>query len=145
MKLTANFTLEEFTFSQTATRKGIDNAPPAEVVPHLTMVAAGMELVRALCGNRPIRVSSGYRCPALNRAVGGSETSAHVDGWACDFTVAGLTPKEVVRMIAGSKLNYDQVIEEGAWVHISFDPRMRRQNLIAKFKNGKASYTEGVA
>lgn len=145
MKLTPNFTKEEFEFSQTATRKGIDNSIPAEILPHVTMAAAGMELIRALCGNRPIRVSSGYRCHALNRAVGGAPDSAHTQGWAVDFTVAGLATKEVVRLIAASKLNYDQCIEEGSWVHISFDPRMRRRNLIAKFKDGVATYTEGVA
>lgn len=150
MKLTPNFTKDEFEFSQTATRKGIDNSIPAEILPHVTMAAAGMELVRALCGNRPIRVSSGYRCHALNRAVGGAPDSAHTQGWAVDFTVAGLTTKEVVRLIAASKLNYDQCIAEGvskvnpngAWVHISFAPRMRRQNLEADFTTGRAIYVE---
>lgn len=142
MKLTQHFNLAEFTQSQTATRKGIDNTPNSVVINNLTIVAANMETVRTLLNNLPIAISSGYRSPALNKAVGGSKTSAHVDGWACDFICPAFgTPVQIVDKLKDSDLKFDQIIEEGTWVHISFAPTRRRQVLKATFKNGKASYT----
>jgi putative chitinase len=82
-------------------------------------------------------VSSGYRGRALNRAVGGSRTSAHLSGHAVDFNCYGFgDPLAVCRAIAGSDLAFDQLIEEGSWVHISFDPRMRRQVLTHRPDGG---------
>lgn len=142
--LSPNFTLEEFTFSQTAVRYGVDNDPPAEIVARLVNVAHQMERVRSVCGNRPIRISSGFRCDELNALVGGSRNSAHREGWAVDFTVNGLTPKQVCEILAKSDIAFDQLIQEGAWVHISFKPTLRREILTAHFKNGKATYTKGL-
>lgn len=142
MKLTQHFNLAEFTQSQTATRKGIDNTPNSVIINNLTIVAANMEEVRKLLNNLPISISSGYRSPALNKAVGGSNTSAHVEGWACDFICPAFgTPVQVVDKLKASDLVFDQIIEEGTWVHISFAPTRRKQVLKATFKNGKASYT----
>jgi len=129
-KLTAHFALEELTGTL---HRGIDNRPPSAVVATLRDTAARMEEVRSLLGDRVISVSSGYRCPALNRAVGGAKTSAHLTGHAVDFNCYGFgRPKAVCRAIAGSKLAFDQLIEEGTWIHISFDPRMRRQVLTKR-------------
>ena len=142
MKLTQHFNLAEFTQSQTATRKGIDNTPNSVIINNLTIVAANMEVVRTLLNNLPISISSGYRSPALNKTVGGSKTSAHVEGWACDFICPAFgTPVQVVDKLKASDLVFDQIIEEGTWVHISFAPTRRKQVLKATFKNGKASYT----
>lgn len=142
-RLSPNFELEEFTFSQTAVRHDVDNTPPSEIVARLVKVAHGMELVRSYLGNRPVRISSGFRCDELNALVGGSKNSAHVQGWACDFTVKGLSTEEVVREIKLSSLQFDQVLEEfGQWVHISFDPRNRRQVLRVKKVGGKTVYEE---
>lgn len=117
----------------TTSHREIDNQPPPEVVATLRTTAARMEQVRRLLGGRVITVSSGYRCPELNRAVGGARTSAHLTGHAVDFNCYGFgTPLEVCRALTGSDLAFDQVIEEGAWVHISFDPRMRRQVLTKR-------------
>ena len=144
-RLSPNFTLDEFIFSQTATRRGISNDPSPEIIARLASVAHKMESVRVICGGRPIRISSGYRSPELNRAIGGSQNSAHTQGWAVDFTVSGQTPYDTCKLIEASSLGYDQLIQEGGrWVHISFDPRMRRQSLTAKFTNGKATYTKGL-
>jgi hypothetical protein len=146
MKLSEHFNLNEFTISQTATRKGIDNTPPEPVIERLRMLAATLERVRGLLGNSPIRISSGYRSKELNRAIGSSDNSAHVLGYAVDFTcpIFG-TPKEVANEIAKSAIKFDQIIYEGTWIHLSVDPRNRREVLTATFKNGKAYYSKGIA
>ncbi|MGA0604936.1 D-Ala-D-Ala carboxypeptidase family metallohydrolase [Phenylobacterium sp. VNQ135] len=129
-KLTAHFALEELACTQ---HRELDNTPPAEVVGTLRTTAARMEEIRRLLGDRVITVSSGYRSPALNRAVGGSKTSAHLTGHAVDFNCYGFgPPREVCRTIVGSDIRFDQLIEEGQWVHVSFDPRMRRQVLTKR-------------
>lgn len=144
IKLSDHFTLEELTFSQTASRKGIDNKPSLEAVAHLTRLAYCMEQVRALLAG-PMRITSGYRSPALNAAVGGAKTSAHMSGYAADFVCPSFgSPLEIVKAIAASGINFDQCIQEGTWVHISFDPAMRREVLTAHFHEGEAYYTEGV-
>lgn len=128
--LTAHFALEELACTQ---HREFDNTPPPEVVATLRTTAARMEEVRRLLSGRVISVSSGYRCRALNRAVGGSRTSAHLTGHAVDFNCYGFgEPLEVCRALAESDLAFDQVIEEGTWVHISFDPRLRRQVLTRR-------------
>ena len=146
MQLSKNFKLNEFTASQTATRKGIDNTPAAPIIERLRMLANTLEQVRALLGNNSIRISSGYRCLALNRAIGSGDTFAHVQGYAVDFTCPSFgTPKEVANKIAESDIKFDQIIYEGTWIHLSVDPRNRRDVLTATFKNGKATYSKGIA
>ena len=103
-----------------------------------------MERVRELLGNVAIKVNSAYRSPAVNKAVGGSKTSAHTLGYAVDFTAYGHTPLTIANTLAKSDLKFDQLIYEGTWVHISFDPKMRREVLTAKFKDGKATYLKGI-
>src|SRR6185312_9209307 len=85
-QLTAHFALEELSCTQ---HREFDNTPPLEVVATLRETAARMEEVRRLLGGRVISVSSGYRCPTLNRAVGGAATSAHLSGHAVDFNCYG--------------------------------------------------------
>ena len=146
MKLSEHFSLDEFTASETALRKGIDNTPPPVVTEKLRMLANTLEQVRTLLGNNSIRISSGYRCLALNRAIGSGDTSAHVLGYAVDFTCPKFgTPKEVANKIAESPIKFDQLIYEGTWVHLSIDPRNRREVLTAHFGKGKTSYTKGIA
>ena len=144
--LSEHFNLNEFTASETATRKGIDNTPPAVVTERLRMLAATLEQVRSLLGNNSIRISSGYRCLALNRAIGSGDLSAHVLGYAVDFTCPKFgTPKEVANKIAESAIKFDQLIYEGTWIHLSVDPRNRREVLTAHFGKGKTKYTKGIA
>ena len=146
MMLSEHFNLNEFTASETATRKGIDNTPPAVVTERLRMLAATLEQVRSLLGNNSIRISSGFRCLALNRAIGSGDLSAHVLGYAVDFTCPKFgTPKEVANKIAESAIKFDQIIYEGTWVHLSIDPRNRREVLTAHFGKGKTKYTKGIA
>ena len=94
---------------------------------------------------RVIRISSGYRSPELNAAIRGAKKSAHLEGYAADFTCPSFgSPREVVRAIAASVIEFDQCIYEGTWVHISFDPDARRHVLTAHFGQGGTTYTEGV-
>lgn len=143
-QLTQHFSLEELTFSSTAQRLNIDNTPDLGTVAHLTRLAMGLEQIRALLGV-PMHIDSGYRCPSLNKAVGGVANSAHLDGYAADFIAPDYgTPLQIARAIAGSGIPFDQVIQEGSWVHISFDPRLRRNALTAMFGPNGASYSGGV-
>lgn len=133
------FPYEEMIHSQAAARFGIDNNPPAAALKNLRFTALSMVGVRVLLGNKPILVSSGYRSPGVNAKVGGSNTSAHTLGWAVDFTCPGFgTPLEICQAIAKSRTmdDVDQLIHEyDAWVHISFDPRNRKQILTIN-RNG---------
>jgi hypothetical protein len=118
--LSANFALEEFTESQTAARKGIDNTPDAATQKNLKALAEALEVVRARLGNVPMRISSGYRSPALNKAVGGSKNSAHMSGLAVDFTAPRFgTVLQTAKAAAASGIEFDQIIYEyGSWVHL---------------------------
>lgn len=142
MKLSPNFTLDEFTHSNTAIRAGISNEPNEAILARLKRVAATLEQVRTLLG-KPITVTSGYRSPALNDLVpGSSDTSAHTQGWAADFKVAGMTPFQVCQAIMKSGIRYDQIIlEYDSWTHISIDPRMRGMELTKR--TGKP-YMQGI-
>jgi hypothetical protein len=96
----------------------------------LKRLAAGLESVQALLG-APLEISSGYRCAALNEAVGGSATSQHLLGLAADFACPGFGPPlEVARAIQRSGLEFDQcILEYGRWVHLSFGEPARRRLL----------------
>lgn len=129
--LSPHFSLAELTASDTAARQGIDNTPPPDVLETLKRTAVGLEAVRALLG-APLHVSSGYRCPALNKLVGGQANSQHCRGEAVDFTSRQFgTPEQIVARLVASQLAYDQVILEfNRWVHISFGGKQRRQALV---------------
>jgi len=144
-QLTEHFSLEELTFSSTAQRMGIANTPSFQTVAALTRLAMGLEKIRGILGDLPMHIDSGYRCPALNAAVGGAKASAHLDGFAADFTCAAFgSPLSIVRAIRASGLPLDQCIQEGTWVHVSFAPAMRGQYLTAQFGPQGTTYTQGV-
>ncbi len=143
------------TRSDVALRKGIDNTPDADTLDNLTLTAGGLERVRDVLIGAPILISSGYRAPKLNAAVGGSKTSAHVKGLAVDFTAPRFgTPREIVTRLSkfADVVGFDQLILEGdgpgAWVHIGFPAwptEPRGEILTAKFIGGVAHYTKGIA
>ncbi|MDQ2150055.1 D-Ala-D-Ala carboxypeptidase family metallohydrolase [Alcaligenaceae bacterium C4P045] len=143
MRLSPNFTLAEFTRSDTASKAGVDNSPDEEHLRNLQRLAATLERVRTLLGDRPLLISSGYRSPALNALVGGSRTSDHSNGLAADFTC----PKfgdvaEVCRAIVASDIPFDQIIfEQGAapWVHLGVGTRNRREVLSWSKRSGYVS------
>lgn len=145
MNLSTHFTLAEFITSQTAARMGLDNTPPDGVMSNLEHTALGLEGVRTLLGV-PLIISSGYRSPEVNRAVGGALDSQHKQGLAADFIAPGFgSPLQVARAIIASGIKFDQLIMEGTWVHISFNAVPRGQVLTATFKDGTAHYSPGLA
>lgn len=122
MKLSEYFAYSELTVSETAARRGIANKPSPRELENLKATALRMDEIRRRLG-KPVLVTSGYRSPAVNAAVGGSKTSAHCRGLAVDFTCPGYgSPLEVARAIAAMDgIEFDQLIHEfGSWVHIGF-------------------------
>ena len=132
MQLSEHFSLEEATFSEAAARHNIQNTPGDAELANMKEAAKSLEKVRDIVG-KPITINSWFRSKEVNKAVGGSQTSAHCLGWAIDTRVTGMTPLELCKIVAKSGLKFDQIIHEyGSWMHISFDPKYRGQ-LLTKF------------
>lgn len=131
MQLSKNFTLDEFTISQTASREGIDNTPTPEVLDRLKNTAECLEQVRKILGYA-VNISSGYRSPELNKAVKGATNSQHLLGEAVDFTCPKFgTPRQIVNKLKNSSVNFDQLILEfDRWVHISFTKGSNRKQVL---------------
>lgn len=147
LRLSPHFTLGEMTVSAMAARRGISNVPSPAMVEQLKVTAAHMERVRDLLNGHGIVVLSGYRSPAVNKAVGGSGTSAHMTGWAVDFICPGFgSPQQVAAHLAKHLTGFDQIIEEfGEWIHVGFGPGKRGQCLTARKVRGRTAYTGGIA
>ena len=137
MRLSEHFTLEEMIKSQTGTRKGIDNTPGPEVVANLVDLCVNvLEKVREKWGS-PVTVNSGYRCPKLNRAIGGAKNSQHLTGQAADIEVPGIDNLVIFEWIRYN-LEYDQLILEyykagipdSGWVHVSWKSSGNRKNIM---------------
>ena len=146
MKISEHFTLEEFSFSEVAARLGLDNTPIPIVITNLGLMAAVMEKIRTLLGDRPIVVRSGYRSVAVNQAVGGVATSAHCHGLACDFVCPAFgTPAEVALAILKSGIEYDQLIFEYGWVHVGLaqEGLLSRREALTK-RSPWAAYECGI-
>lgn len=144
------FTIGELTKSATAERLGIDNTPSAEAVKNLRLLVENvLDPLRQAWG-APIVVTSGYRCPKLNAAVGGSSTSQHARGQAADIRTVSDRPSEnrkLLELIVKLGLPFDQLINEYPdaqgnpdWVHVSYSSRHRRQKLTCR----KGKYYSGV-
>lgn len=128
MHLTEHFTVSEFTASDTAARMGIDNSLPASLLGAAKETALMLEQIRDKLSSLvrrpvPIILTSGYRCPALNRAIGGASSSDHMRALAVDFKAPAFgSAYEVARALAPyvSELEIGQLIHEfGSWVHVS--------------------------
>lgn len=138
--MTPHFTLAEFCRSDVAARKRIDNTLPPELMPAALRTLEMLERIRAhLSGvarrDVPIIISSGYRCPALNRAIGSSSTSDHPWAAAADWTAPSFgTPKAVCDALAPmiGHLGIGQLIYEWAqWIHTSWcQPRHAYNQII---------------
>lgn len=126
------FTKSELTRSDTARIRRIDNTPTPEASAALDALMWNvLDPIRRMWG-RPIIVNSGYRCPKLNAAVGGSATSQHMKGEAADITAGDPTKnKELFDMIECSAIPFDQLIDEKGyrWIHVSYRPNGRRNVL----------------
>lgn len=139
MNLSKNFTLVELISSETALRRGIDNNPPTAAINQLKILVENVlqPLRDRYC--KPINVTSGYRSPRLNKAIGGSSNSQHCFGQAVDFTVPKEDYKEVFEIIKG--MEFDQLIWEFGndhapqWIHVSFNAQNNRKQVLRAFKN----------
>lgn len=146
MQLSPNFSLNEFTASVKASSRGISNHPDKEALEAIkALVELLLQPLRSLIA-KPFKITSGYRSPELNAAVGGVKTSQHSKGQAVDFVVQGVTPHEVCQIVINSGLEFDQVINEGTWVHLSYvKGKNRRQVLTAVFTKGNpTTYIQGL-
>ena len=147
MQLTKNFSLIELTSSETAVRKGINNTPTTEVVSNLKdLCHFVMQPLRDWYG-KPINITSGYRSPKLNKAIGGRSTSDHSYGNAIDFTL----PNEDYKMVFDYMIKhftFDQLIWEMGndtapqWIHVSFRLGNNRKQVLRAYKNaiGQTKY-----
>jgi len=116
-QLSPHFKLSEMLDSGTGRSKGLSNEPSAEVLANLRKLCnEALEPIRALIG--PMHVNSGYRSDAINKAVGGSLTSAHSYGLAADIKPLKMTRKGMCDAIIKAGLKLDQVICEPTWVHV---------------------------
>lgn len=128
MNLSPHFSLDELTHTD---HREIDNTPTQDEISNLQQLANFLEEVKTALGGKPIMISSGFRCKALNDAVGSKDSSQHRTGFAADFRVPGMTPDEVVRAVIASGIGYDQIIREfDRWTHISVSDKPRKQALI---------------
>ncbi len=141
MQLTDHFSLREFEASDKAAELGIDNSVPPNLIPKLQWGCENiLEPIREMAGS-PLEIGprhSGYRCPALNKAVGGAEkngvaVSQHCRAEAADFTPEGMDHRALFDMISRSDLPFDQLILEPSWIHVSWvcTGEPRKQCLVA--------------
>jgi zinc D-Ala-D-Ala carboxypeptidase len=141
MNLSDHFTLEELTFTE---HREFDNTPNANEIANLVRLAAFLEEVKTVLGDKPVMINSAFRCKQVNDAVGSKDTSQHRIGCAADIRVPGMTPDEVVQAVMAAGIGYDQIIREfDRWTHISVPSHAgdnpRRQALIID-KQGTRPY-----
>jgi hypothetical protein len=141
MNISKHITFAEATKSNTATRLGINNNPSPEIIETMKTTAENVfEPIREKCG--PIRISSFYRSPELNRAIGGAKISQHCKGEAIDIQAINVTNAELFR-VACELDQFDQIIwefgtlTEPDWVHVSFKKDGNRKQILRATKIGK--------
>lgn len=144
-QITEHFSYAELTRSKAAVDHGLSNDVPPYLMDNLRRTAEALEEIRAHFG-KPVLVTSCYRSPEVNRAIGGSLTSAHRSALAADFTVEGVPNLEVIQFIYYHLPDFDQVIEEfGQWIHLGLALKApRRQALTAVKVDGKTKYKPGI-
>jgi zinc D-Ala-D-Ala carboxypeptidase len=140
---------KEATFSQTATRLGISNAPTEEHLENMKSTAENVfEPLREWCGH-PIRINSFYRSVELNKAIGGSSSrSQHLQGKAIDIDSLGKKTNAELFYYIKDNLDFDQLIwefgsdEEPDWIHLSYNSKDNRKQILKAYKdkNGKSAY-----
>jgi len=139
MRLSKNFLLSEITHSNTAKRLGITNAPEKKHLSNIqALIRKVVQPMRDALG--PIRISSGYRSPELNRAIGGSRKSQHCKGQALDlqFWKSGkMNNKAIYDWVIANDIEFDQMINEFdfSWIHISFKEDNNRKQILEAYKD----------
>ena len=141
--LSPNFKLSEMVATPTGKSRGLANDPTPEIEANLARLCnEALEPIRALVG--PLNINSGYRSNAVNKAVGGSVTSAHSFGLAADLRPSSGTWKELMDKTIASGLELDQIIYEHTWVHVGLlNPKTmtkRGQKLSMFIRDGKSLY-----
>lgn len=134
-----NFKMSELISSTTAAKWSINNMPDIQSLDNLLeLIVNCLQPVRDLI-QKPMIVTSGYRCKLLNQKVGGSQKSEHLQGKACDFVITGMKVSDIVSKIRNSGIEFNQLIEEhgsnGCWVHISYNKGFNRREVL-RYKNG---------
>ena len=139
MRLSKNFVLSEITRSNTAKRLGISNEPKKDHLKNLQRIITDiLQPMRDAIG--PIRISSGYRSPSLNRAISGSNKSQHTKGQALDlqfFKEGKMCNKEVYDWVLENDVEFDQMINEFdySWVHLSLKEEKNRKQVLIAYKD----------
>ena len=117
------FKLSEFTYSDTAKRKGINNTPNDAIINNLNTLMEQLDKIREKYG-KPIYINSGYRCPMLNAAVKGVRTSQHQLGCAADITTRNIEEDKKLYKLIVDNFDFDQCIWENVgssvWIHYSY-------------------------
>ena len=136
MRLSDNFTLEEMVRSTTAEAKGIKNIPSQDEIENLKELAVNvLQPIRDKYG-KPIYINSGYRCPQLNRAVGGVNNSQHLCQRGAAADIRSEDNKElwdlIVGMVDNKEIEVDQLIDESnlSWIHISYNKGKNRKQIL---------------
>lgn len=125
-----NFTISELCKSETAEKSGISNTPDINSLDNLLeLVFYVLQPLREKLGN-PMIITSGFRSMRVNNLVGGVSNSQHLYGQACDFVVNGMSPAQVVEFVKNSGIEFDQLIDEGSWTHISFNKGHNRKQVL---------------
>lgn len=127
-----NFTMSELLKSEIAEKYNIYNVPDKEHLDNLLiLICECLQPLRNFI-NKPMIISSGYRNPRLNShpLINGAQNSQHTTGQAVDFTVKGMTTRQIVDMVVRSGIEFDQCIDELAWVHISYDKGNNRKQVL---------------
>lgn len=145
MKLTPHFTLAELCVSAKAASQGVPNVCPPSLITNMLHLARNMEALRELY-KLPINVLSGYRSRKVNTLVGGSETSGHMQGLACDFTCSRYGTLYMQALtIAASKVPFDQLILEPTWIHVGFAaPGKKPRGQVLTKLVGDSTYYQGL-
>ena len=156
MRISKNFTLKELTKSNTALRLGIDNTPSKEGVLKLALLATTiLQPLRDVLG--ALRITSGYRSPELNRAIGGSANSSHTMCQAADiqyYNRGKMNNLSIFIALVELGLEFDQCILEFGdstehkdpsnpdWIHLSWNPEENRQEILVAYKdkNNRTAY-----
>lgn len=151
-QLSKNFSLSEFTKSETAIRKGLDNTPTLQIIENLQKLVDNIIQPVRDHYSKSVKINSGYRAPEVNASVGGSKTSDHCKGQAADIEIAGVANGDLAKYIVDNyKFTqvilefYTQGIPDSGWVHVSYDPTdLKCQVLTAVKKDGKTVYLPGL-
>ena len=144
--LPPHFTLAQLTHSDTALEHDIANTPSSAHLENLRRLAQALEEIQQLL-QHPLTISSVYRCPELNRLVGGVPTSRHALGLAADFSCPAFgSPLDIARAIAASPIHFDQIIHEyGRWVHFGLaTPGEAERRQLLTIRSAAEGYLDGL-